>query len=238
MLFGAVGGAWALFLQFGSIMIALATVWIVISSKTQIVKEKIVRSLTMSTTQGKVSPEAKQARQDEEEDAAYFQGGEVKSSKVSAEDAKMTARQASLLSPSMHLPAAQRPALAPEKAASVQPDPMERLFTPRQASALPGSVTGEAINTPAQCDVHDGSPVQRPMDDGSRDAEAEQPSLQYQQQQPVMQEDQAARVHLSAVLTDLAAQAELLQSMPSNALNESGRDDAEGQDHAQEPKSL
>ena len=60
VLFGAVGGAWALFIQFGSIMIALTAIWVVLSSKTKVVTEIIVRKLTMSTTQGKVSPLAQQ----------------------------------------------------------------------------------------------------------------------------------------------------------------------------------
>ena len=71
VLFGAVGGAWALFLQFGSLMIALTAIWIVLSTKTKVVTEKLVRSLTMSATQGKVSPLQQQDLQEEADESAY-----------------------------------------------------------------------------------------------------------------------------------------------------------------------
>ncbi|GAX77174.1 hypothetical protein CEUSTIGMA_g4619.t1 [Chlamydomonas eustigma] len=47
VVFGSVGGAYSLFIQFGSVVISLMSIWIVISAKTQVIKEKVVRSLTL-----------------------------------------------------------------------------------------------------------------------------------------------------------------------------------------------
>ncbi|GAX77179.1 hypothetical protein CEUSTIGMA_g4625.t1 [Chlamydomonas eustigma] len=48
VVFGSVGGAYSLFIQFGSVVISFMSIWMVISTKTQVVREKVVRSLTMS----------------------------------------------------------------------------------------------------------------------------------------------------------------------------------------------